>query len=591
MSAPDTRAATRPRRPLFQKYFAALFVAVVVPLLANGASEGWFGYRDQRVFLSQRLHSEATSAAGKIQGFLDDITDQLQWTVQLPWRDGMDERHRFDVLRLLRQVPAVLEITLVDGNGTERLHVSRVETDVVNSGVDRNNDPAVIGARAARIWYGPVTLYAGSEPHMTVAVAGAREVNGITIAVVNLKLIWDVIMAIHVGQSGDAFVLDRSGRLVAHPDISLVLRGDDDPAAARLKQLQQTAIAGGGKTAEGSNAESRWVIAAMAPVPGPDWMAFVEEPTSEALTPIRAALWRTGMLLLAGALFAVVLAYLLARRMTGPIALLEKGAEEIGAGHFAHNIEISTGDELEGLAQRFNAMAVELAVSQERSERIARLKRFLAPQVAELVEGSDQEALLDSHRAEVVVIFCDLRGFTSFAGAAAPEEVMGLLQEYYEALGAIITRYEATLTCFMGDGVMLLLNAPVPCPEPARRGVQMAVEMQDSVQTLIASWRGRGHTVGFGVGLAKGPATVGRIGYEGRNDYTAIGSAVNLASRICAAAEDGQILIDATVAAELGEAFALAPLGTRPLRGFAEAVPVFSVKPLDVDLATLPAAK
>ena len=591
MSLPETRAATRPRRPLFQKYFAALFVAVVVPLLANGASEGWFGYRDQRVFLSQRLHSEATSAAGKIQGFLDDITDQLQWTVQLPWRDGMDERHRFDVLRLLRQVPAVLEITLVDGSGIERLHVSRVETDVVNSGVDRNNDPAVIGARAGRIWYGPVTLYAGSEPHMTLAVAGAREANGTTIAVVNLKLIWDVIMAIHIGQSGDAFVLDRSGRLVAHPDISLVLRGDDDPAAARLKQLQQKAIAGGGKTAEGSNAESRWVIAAMAPVPGPDWMAFVEEPTSEALTPIRAALWRTGMLLLAGALFAVALAYLLARRMTGPIALLEKGAEEIGAGHFAHKIEISTGDELEGLAQRFNAMAVELAVSQERSERIARLKRFLAPQVAELVEGSDQEALLDSHRAEVVVIFCDLRGFTSFSGAAAPEEVMGLLQEYYEALGAIITRYEATLTCFMGDGVMLLLNAPVPCPEPALRGVQMAVEMQDAVQTLIASWRGRGHTVGFGVGLAKGPATVGRIGYEGRNDYTAIGSVVNLASRICAAAEDGQILIDATVAAELGEAFSRAPLGTRPLRGFAEAVPVFSVKPRDVDLATLPAAK
>ena len=591
MSLPETRAATRPRRPLFQKYFAALFVAVVVPLLANGASEGWFGYRDQRVFLSQRLHSEATSAAGKIQGFLDDITDQLQWTVQLPWRDGMDERHRFDVLRLLRQVPAVLEITLVDGSGIERLHVSRVETDVVNSGVDRNNDPAVIGARAGRIWYGPVTLYAGSEPHMTLAVAGAREANGTTIAVVNLKLIWDVIMAIHIGQSGDAFVLDRSGRLVAHPDISLVLRGDDDPAAARLKQLQQKAIAGGGKTAEGSNAESRWVIAAMAPVPGPDWMAFVEEPTSEALTPIRAALWRTGMLLLAGALFAVALAYLLARRMTGPIARLEKGAEEIGAGHFAHTIEISTGDEREGLAQRFNAMAVELAVSQERSERIARLKRFLAPQVAELVEGSDQEALLDSHRAEVVVIFCDLRGFTSFSGAAAPEEVMGLLQEYYEALGAIITRYEATLTCFMGDGVMLLLNAPVPCPEPALRGVQMAVEMQDAVQTLIASWRGRGHTVGFGVGLAKGPATVGRIGYEGRNDYTAIGSVVNLASRICAAAEDGQILIDATVAAELGEAFSLAPLGTRPLRGFAEAVPVFSVKPRDVDLATLPAAK
>jgi adenylate cyclase len=129
MSGPNTRVMPRPRRPLFQKYFTALFVAVVVPLLASGASEAWFGYRDQRMVLSQRLHAEARSAAGKIQGFLDDITDQLQWTVQLPWRgEGTDERHRFDVLRVLRQVPAVVEVTLVDGMGIERLHVSRVDS-------------------------------------------------------------------------------------------------------------------------------------------------------------------------------------------------------------------------------------------------------------------------------------------------------------------------------------------------------------------------------------------------------------------------------------------------------------------------------
>jgi class 3 adenylate cyclase len=577
MSGLDARA-TGPRRPLFQKYFAALFVAVVVPLLANGVSEAWFGYRDQRLLLSQGLRAEARSAASKIESFLDDITGQLQWTVQLPWRDGMDERHRFDVLRLLRQVPAIVEATLVDGEGIEKLHVSRVDPDVVNSGIDRSNDPAVIGARAGRIWYGPVTLYGGSEPHMTLAVSGAREINGITIAVINLKLIWDVIAAIHIGQSGDAFVLDRTGRLLAHPDISLVLRGDDDPAAARLKELTAATIAGGSDIAEGSNAESRPVIAAMAPIAGPDWTAVVEEPAAEAFTPLRAALLRTGLLLLSGVLLALVLAYLLARRMTGPIAQLEKGAEQIGAGQFDHKIEISTGDELEGLARRFNEMAGELAVSQERSERIARLKRFLAPQVAELVEGSDGEALLDSHRAEIVVIFCDLRGFTGFSSAAAPDEVMGLLQEYYAALGVIITRYEATLTCFMGDGLMLLLNAPVPCPEPALKGLRMAVEMQAAVQSLMTGWRARGHTIGFGVGLAKGPATVGRIGYEGRSDYTAIGSVVNLASRICAAAENGQILIDATTAAEVGDAFALAPLGTRPLRGFAEAVPVFSVE-------------
>ena len=590
MSAHGFSAARRPRRPLFQKYFIVLFAAVVVPLLANGASEAWFGYRDQKVVLGQRLRAEAGSAAGKIQGFLDHITDQLQWTVQLPWGNGSDERHQFDVLRLMRQVPAVVEIMLVDGNGIERLHVSRVDPDDVNNGIDRTNDPAVVGARSDRIWYGPVTLYAGSEPHMTVAVAGARANYGVTIAVVNLKLIWDLIASIHVGLSGDAFVLDRAGQLVAHPDISLVLRGENDPAAARLKELQQATVAGGGEAIEGRDAERRVVIAAMAPISGPDWMAFVEEPASEAFAPLRAALWRTAMLLLAGAVFAATLAYLLARRMIGPIRLLGQGAAAIGAGHFDHKIDIATGDELESLAQRFNEMAGELALSQERSERIARLKRFLAPQVAELVEGSGQEILLDSHRAEVVAIFCDLRGFTSFSHAARPEVMMGLVQEYYEALGAIITRYEATLTCFMGDGLMLLLNAPVPCPNPALRGVQMGLEMQAAVQPLMSRWQARGHAIGFGMGLAKGPAIVGLIGYEGRSDYTAIGNVVNLASRICGVAEDGQILIDAVVAAEIGDELPLMPLGSRMLRGLTEAVSVFSVRPTDSNFAKLPSA-
>src|SRR5262249_25022327 len=153
--AGDMTGTPRPRRPLFYKYFVALFVAVVVPLIANGASEAWFGYRDQRAMLSSRLHAEAVSAAGKISAFLGDITDQLQWTVQLPWLSGMDERHRFDVLRLMRQVPAIVEVTLVDGSGAERLHVSRVAPDVVDSFIDRTNDPALLGARSERLSDGP----------------------------------------------------------------------------------------------------------------------------------------------------------------------------------------------------------------------------------------------------------------------------------------------------------------------------------------------------------------------------------------------------------------------------------------------------
>src|SRR5262249_26337004 len=153
----------------------------------------------------------------------------------------------------------------------------------------------------------------------------------------------------------------------------------------------------------------------------------------------------------------------------------------------------------------------------------------------------------------------------------------------------IITRYEATLTCFMGDGLMLLLNAPMSCSEPASRGVRMAIEMQASMRPLLEHWRSRGHTIGFGVGLAKGMATVGRVGYEGRSDYTAIGSVVNLASRISGAAEDGQILIDSMAAAEIGDTLPLAPVGTRTLRGFADAVAVYSVNPLD-DIRVIAAA-
>ena len=509
-------SSARARRSLFRKYFLALFAAVVIPLLVSGASDAWFGYRDLRANLSLRLRAEANAAAARIQAFLDRVRSQLEWTVQLPWTDGADERHRLDVLLLMRQAPAITEVTLVDGNGAERLRVSRTDPDVVMSGVDRSADPAVIGARASHVWFGPLALHRGSEPFITVAVAGSRSSAGVTIGEINLKLIWEVISAIRVGKTGDAFVLDRAGRLVAHSDISLILGGENNPVVAPLRALQISAHRT--DVASGEDAQHRAVLAAAAEIVGPDWTTFVEQPIAEANGPIRAALWRTGFLLVAGAGFAAALAYLLARRMTRPITLLEEGAKLIGAGQFDHKIDVHTGDELEGLAARFNEMAGELALSQERSERIARLKRFLAPQIAELVEGPGKQSLLDSRRAVVAVVFCDLRGFTAFSGGVGPEEVIGLLGEYYEALGAIIMRYEATLTCFMGDGLMLLLNAPLPCPDPAMRAVSMALEMQGAVQALIVRWRARGRAIGFGVGVATGEAIVGRIGYEGRID-------------------------------------------------------------------------
>src|SRR4051794_3919255 len=262
-----TRSSLPARGSLFRKYFLVLFAAVVVPLLAAGASEAWFGYRDQRAHLNTILGAEARLAAVKIRNFIDDIGEQLAWTVQLPWGEGPDERRRIDALRLLRQVPAVVSLTLVDGAGRERLYVSRVGLNRIESGVDRSQEPAVAGARSARVWYGPVTFHRNSEPFMTVAGARNRAAGGGAMAGVNLKLIWDVVSVIRVGRSGLAAVLDRPGRLIAHPDISLVLRGADDPAARPLQALRAAIQAQAGAAATGEDGAGHRVVAALAPVP------------------------------------------------------------------------------------------------------------------------------------------------------------------------------------------------------------------------------------------------------------------------------------------------------------------------------------
>lgn len=571
-----TDSPAAPRTSLFQKYFFALFAAVVVPLLVAGASEAWFGYDDQRARLNDLLEVEARSAAAKIQNFLEGISDQLEWTVQLPWPDSADERRRLDALRLLRQVPPVVSLTLIDGRGRERLFVSRIGLNRIEGGDDLSKDPAVTGARAARVWFGPVTYYRGSEPFMVVAVAGNRLAVGVAVAEVNLKLIWEVISAIRVGRTGEAFVLDGPGRLVAHPDISLVLRADET-AAQPFQALRAAILARSGQAIIGRDTAGDPVVAAMAPVPGVNWSVIVEQPVAEAFGPIYAALWRTGVLLVAGAALAAVLAYWLAQRMIGPIRLLEDGVARIGAGQFDHRINLATGDEFERLATRFNQMAGELAVSQERSERISRLRRFLAPQVAELVDRAGDDSVLDGRRLEVVVVFCDLRGFTAFAAHAEPETVMGVLGEYHDALGRVVSAHGATLTNFSGDGMMVLVNAPVPFPDPALRALNMAAHMQRDVQALLIKWGALGHRLGFGVGLAMGPATVGRIGSEGRLDYTAIGTVVNLASRLCSSAEDSEILVDRAVAHAVDSRVPLVELNARALKGFDQHVPVFAV--------------
>jgi len=212
-------------------------------------------------------------------------------------------------------------------------------------------------------------------------------------------------------------------------------------------------------------------------------------------------------------------------------------------------------------------------------ERIGRLKRFLAPQVAQLVSSGD-ERVLESHRREVTIVFCDLRDFTPFSETAEPEEVITVLREYHKTLGALIDKFEGTIERFAGDGLLVLFNDPLPCADPSARAVRMAVEMCEQVAKLAARWRSQGHELGFGIGIAHGYATLGCVGFEGRFQYSATGTVPNLASRLCDQARNGQILVDAKVHAQVKGLAEVESVGELRLKGFHRPVKVFNVRGL-----------
>jgi class 3 adenylate cyclase/CheY-like chemotaxis protein len=222
----------------------------------------------------------------------------------------------------------------------------------------------------------------------------------------------------------------------------------------------------------------------------------------------------------------------------------------------------------------------------EELERLGRLRRFLSPQLAELVITSGDQSFLDSHRKEIVVVFCDLRRFTAFAETSEPEEVMDVLSQYHAALGDLIFRFEGTLERFAGDGLMVFFNDPLPCADAPTRAIKMAVAMRTRVQDLAARWARRGYDLSFAAGIAQGYATLGRIGFEGRFDYAAIGSVTNLAARLCAEAKPWQILVTQRMNAEAEDVAVSEPVGELSLRGFSRAVPAFNIRGLDAARAT-----
>src|SRR5580700_6316859 len=226
------------RSRLFIKYVALLVAVVVLALLANGAFEIWFSYQEHKASLIGIQREQAEGAVSINEQSTTEINSQVGWTTQLPWSDSTLDQRRFDALRLLRQVPAITELAQIDASGHEQLRVSRLTMDVVGSGVDYSTKPEFTQAVAHKVYYGPVYFRRESEPYMTLSLAGTRRDTGVSIAEVNLKLIWDVVSKIKVGERGRAFVVDAQGRLIAHPDISLVLRNTDMSRLAQVRSAR-----------------------------------------------------------------------------------------------------------------------------------------------------------------------------------------------------------------------------------------------------------------------------------------------------------------------------------------------------------------
>ena len=371
---------------LFRKYATLLVLIISTALIASGVQEIWHTYQEYRAWLVRLQQTQAKAAAEQISQFLREIEGQIGWTTQLPWSASPISQRRFDALRLLRQVPAITEFAQVDGDGREKLRVSRLAIDVIASGIDISKEPKFTEAMANKVYYGPVYFRRDSEPYMTLALAGTRKQAGVAIAEVNLKFIWDVISKIRVGKKGYAYVVGDRGRLIAHPDISLVLRKTDVSSLSQFRQaiLRPNGL-GPATLTEATDLQGKQVISAFSKVNRLGWYVFVELPRSEAFSPLYNSLVRSIAFLAIALLIAIFGGAWLMTRITRPIEAIRSGAARIGAGNFSQKINVETGDELETLADQFNDMAGRLEQSYAQLEQTVEVRtRQLAQSVKEL---------------------------------------------------------------------------------------------------------------------------------------------------------------------------------------------------------------
>ncbi|QDF41352.1 adenylate/guanylate cyclase domain-containing protein [Bradyrhizobium symbiodeficiens] len=775
------------REGLFAKYVVSLVGLVVFVLAVNGAMETWISYRATRTQLTDGLEDKAQAAARRIEQSISELDRQISWVTRAS-QDTLEKR-RADYASLLHQVSVVNQLFQLNGEGREVLRVSRQST-TTGSNADLSRDMRFTDTVARGVSYAPA-WFADKTPLMSISVAHSGFNAGVTVAEIDLSFLSEYLSDAQVGKAAFAYVVDPRGRVLATSSKGPEIGKD----LSKLPQVAAAIAPGHEGDSSGTDFNGQSVMSAASTVPKLGWSVLFEQPTTQALMPIRDQLVRIALLIGMGLMVAILAGTLLARRMIIPITALRDGAHRLGEGDFSHRIDVKTSDELEDLASQFNRMAGqiqetysdletkveertrdlaqsinELKVLEEvgravassldlnavlptiaaraieithadavliygfdaetrrfnlveaggidRSadgahvtidegenilsdaassgepialadidhapeqplrevaiaagfhsvlvvplvdqqgtlgalvvlrrasgefaasiiglmrtfanqavlamrnarlftevdhkshaletanetvraqadklrmqteqlkdwnksleervktqlgeiERIRKLERFLAPQVAQLIASSDSpEGLLTSQRREVTVVFCDLRGFTAFTEATEPEEAMNVLREYHAALGKLIFKYEGTLDKYAGDGVMILFNAPIQFEDHTQRAVKMAVEMRETIGPLTERWRNRGHSLGFGIGIAVGYATLGQVGFEQRLEYAAIGSVTNLASRLCGEAKPNQIVVSRRVYGIVEQWVEAQPLDDLQLKGF-----------------------
>jgi signal transduction histidine kinase len=370
---------------LFRKYVLVFVALVGGTLVGSTAIQLYFSYQESQRDLLRIERAEASRAALRISQFVEGIRSQIGATLPPPGLSDVPlEQRRADLLGLQRRAPEIEELTFIDARGREQLRVSRLSLNQIGQNVDRSQDAAFLRTRAGETYYGPVDFRAGSEPHFRVAVPESR--NGpVTVADANLRFALDPISSIKVGAAGHAYVVDSAGRLIAHPDISAVLRLTDLSTLPQVQTALRGTAAPDERAMTARDAAGQSVLTAYEVIPSTGWVVFVEQPLDEAFATLNASVLRAAGLLALALALSVVASLFLARRMVVPIEAIRAGARRLGTGAFDQRITIATGDELEDLADEFNQMSARL------QDSYATLEHKVTQRTQELAEALEQQ--------------------------------------------------------------------------------------------------------------------------------------------------------------------------------------------------------